>query len=235
MKPYLLSTVSALAISGAASAADMPLKASMLPQTLGWTGLYLGAHGGIAWLDASQTINGPIGTTCTAAPAARCDVDATGGVFGGQIGYNWQSRDWVFGIEADASGTSLKGTETFAYPGFSHVINDKVDWLASVRGRLGWAIGDMLFYGTGGVAFGHFDAGWLRIGGAARAQFDHTASGWVAGGGIEKMLGRNWSARLEFLHYGLGRNSFGSTVGGTYTTAFRNDVSVVRLGINFRP
>ena len=237
MRPYLLSTVSALALSGVASAADMPVKTPAFPSAVTWTGFYLGAHGGFAWLDASQTITGPIsiGSTCTTAPAARCDINDTGGVFGGQIGYNWQSRDWVFGIEADASGTSLKRTETFAYTGFSHVINDKMDWLASVRGRLGWAVGDTLFYGTAGVAFSHFDAGWLRIGGAARAQFDRSTTGWVAGGGIEKIFSRNWSARVEFLHYGFGKDSLGSTIGGTYTTAFRHDVSVVRLGLNFRP
>ncbi|HVR55405.1 MAG TPA: outer membrane beta-barrel protein [Pseudolabrys sp.] len=236
MKPYLLSTVSALAISGAASAADMPLKAPMVPSAPGWTGLYLGAHGGVAWLDASQAVTGPINiTTCSTVPGARCDVDTTGAIFGGQVGYNWQSQNWVFGIEADASGTSLKKTQNVSPTVVVHNINEKVDWLASVRGRLGWAVGDTLFYGTGGVAFGHFDAGWSRPTGAARAQFDHTATGWVAGGGIEKMFSRNWSARLEFLHYGLGRSSFGSTTGGTYTTAFRHDVSAVRLGINFRP
>jgi outer membrane immunogenic protein len=236
IRPYLLSTVSALAIASQASAADMPVKApAPFTAVVSWTGFYVGAHGGVGWLDASQTITGPVGTTCVATLNARCDVDAVGAVFGGQIGYNWQSGAWVFGLEADASGTSLKGTETFAYPGFSHVINDKVDWLASVRGRLGWAVGDTLFYGTGGVAFGQFDAGWLRIGGPARAQFSETMTGWVAGGGIEKLLGRNWSARVEFLYYGFGKDSHASTIGGTYTTAFRHNVSAVRLGLNFRP
>jgi outer membrane immunogenic protein len=235
MRLYLLSTVSALALSGTASAADMPVKAPALPPAVSWTGFYLGAHGGVAWLDASQTVTGdPLGT-CSTVPGTRCTVHATGAIFGGQIGYNWQSQNWVFGIEADASGTSLKKTQNVSPQSLSHDINEKVDWLASVRGRLGWAIGDTLFYGTGGVAFGHFDAGWLRIGGLARAQFDNTATGWVAGGGIEKIFSRNWSARVEFLHYGFGKDSFGSTIGGTYTTAFRHDVSVVRLGLNFRP
>lgn len=107
--------------------------------------------------------------------------------------------------------------------------------LGSLRGRLGWAMADTLLYATGGLAIGHFDAGWFRSGGAARAQFDKTATGWVVGGGIEKIFSRNWSARAEFLHYDLGRDSFGSTIGGTYTTAFRHNISVVRLGLNFRP
>jgi outer membrane immunogenic protein len=231
MRLYLLSTVSALALSGAASAADMPVKAPALPPAVSWTGFYLGAHGGVARLDASQAVTGDPLQTCSTVPGVRCKVHTTGAIFGGQIGYNWQSRDWVFGIEADASGTSLKKSQDFS----PHIVNEKVDWLASVRGRLGWAMGDTLFYGTGGVAFGHFDAGWLRSNNTFRAQFDKTATGWVAGGGIEKIFSRNWSARVEFLHYGFGKDSFGSTLGGTYTTAFRHDVSVVRLGINFRP
>jgi opacity protein-like surface antigen len=48
-------------------------------------------------------------------------------------------------------------------------------------------------------------------------------------------LGRNWSARVEFLYYGFGKDSHASTIGGTYTTAFRHNVSAVRLGLNFRP
>ena len=236
---YLLSTVSALALSGMASAADMPVKAPPPVAVISWTGFYIGGHGGIGWLHASQTITaganlftcGPVGINL------KCDLDATGAVFGGQVGYNLQQGQWVFGVEGDGSWTSLKKSVSFAtpVPGLVHTINDKIDWLASVRGRLGWAAGDWLFYGTGGVAFANFNAGFFRTGGGARAQFDKTATGWVAGGGIEKMFNRNWSARAEFLHYGLGKTSLTSATGGTYTTQFRHDVSVVRLGINFRP
>ena len=69
----------------------------------------------------------------------------------------------------------------------------------------------------------------------ARGAVRRTTTGWVAGGGIERSFSRNWSARAEFLHYGFGTKSVNSTTGGTYTTAFRHDVSVVRLGMNFRP
>ena len=117
----------------------------------------------------------------------------------------------------------------------SHIQNDKIDWLASVRGRAGFVAGETLFYATGGVAFANFNAGWFRSNGVARGQFDATVTGWVAGGGIERAFSRNWSARAEFLHYGFGTKSLTSTTGGTYTTAFRHDVSAVRLGINFRP
>jgi outer membrane immunogenic protein len=172
--------------------------------------------------------------SCAAFDGATCTIRDTGAVAGGQIGYNWQQRDWVFGVEADGSWAGLKKTVSFQ-PAFPHIKNEKIDWLASVRGRLGWAFGDTLFYATGGVAFAHFDAGWAQVGGPARLQVDSTRVGWVAGGGVERIFTRHWSARAEFLHYGLGKKTVSSTIGGTYTTAFRHDVSVVRLGINFRP
>ena len=236
---YLLSTVSALALTGVASAADMPVKAPPPAAVISWAGFYIGGHGGIGWLHASETITAGANISTCASPGrnVKCELDATGAVLGGQVGYNWQQGQWVFGIEADASWSSLKKSESFGTPtpGLFHIIHDKIDWLSSARGRFGWAMGDTLFYGTGGVAFANFDAGFFRINAGARAQFDKTTVGWVAGGGIEKMFSRNWSARAEFLHYGLGRKSLTSTTGGTYTTAFRHDVSVVRLGINFRP
>ena len=93
-----------------------------------------------------------------------------------------------------------------------------------------------LVYATGGVAFAGFEAGWASVGGPAQLQVDKSTVGWVAGGGIERMFTRNWSARAEFLHYGLGKKTVASTTGAnTYTTAFRHDVSVVRLGISYRP
>jgi outer membrane immunogenic protein len=238
---YLLSTVSALALAGNAFAADMPVKAP--PQVVvvapSWGGFYLGGHAGFAWLRHSDTISGPfLATICTVATTQTCSLKDTGAVAGGQVGYNWQQNNLVFGVEADGSWTGLKKTASSAVAGVTGGINDKVEWLASVRGRLGWAVGDMLFYGTGGVAWGQFNVGWRSQGGNF-PQFDKTATGWVAGGGIEKMFGRNWSARAEFLHYGFGSKSVtgpgtGVFSGITYTSSFRHDVSVVRLGINFR-
>lgn len=239
---YLLSTVSTLALTGAAVAADLPVKAPPAPAAVvSWAGFYVGGHGGLGWLQHSQSYasNIPI-ATCGPVARAKCELSTTGGVFGAQAGYNWQQQQWVFGIESDISWTSLKRTSTFfpQFPGtFFHSIHDRIDWLASVRGRLGWAAGDVLLYATGGVAFASVNAGWFRSGSIVRDQIDKTTTGWVAGGGFEKMFNRNWSARAEFLHYGFGRTTHSTTFFGanTYTTSFRHDVSVVRLGVNFRP
>lgn len=239
---HLLSTVSAVAVAGNAFAADLPVKAPPPVAVVApsWTGFYLGGHGGIAWLRHEQRITGTLGiATCTLVAGATCGLRDTGAVLGAQAGYNWQHQQLVFGIETDVSWTSLKKTVTFFPAGvstFSHSLHDKVDWLASVRGRLGYTTGDILFYATGGVAFANVNAGHFRTG-DFRDQIDKTLTGWVAGGGIEKAFSRNWSARAEFLHYGFGKTTqtVPFFVTRTYTTAFRHDVSVVRLGINFRP
>jgi outer membrane immunogenic protein len=239
---HLLSTVSALALAGNAFAADLPVKAPppVAAAVFSWTGFYVGAHGGVAWLRHKQDMSGAVGIlTCNSpTPLGTCRLDDTAAVLGGQVGYNLQvSPNWLIGIEADGSWTGLKETKQFPFgAGSFHIVNDKVDWLASVRGRVGIIAGQTLFYGTGGVAFAHYDAGWSRSNSDSLLQVSKTAVGWVAGGGIEHAFSRNWSARAEFLHYGLGKQSVTSSIGGpTYTTAFRHGVSVVRLGINFRP
>ena len=243
---HLLSTVSALALAGNAFAADMPVKAPPPAVVVApsWSGFYLGGHGGVGWLRHEQNITSPNVTFLSCTTFSRnstCAIRDTGAVFGAQAGYNLQVQQWVFGVESDVSWTSLSKTGAFfplPNPTVVYSVHDRIDWLASVRGRLGWAANDWLFYATGGVAFTNFTAGHFRegAGGIIMDRVDKAKVGWVAGGGIEKMFNRNWSARAEFLHYGFGRASHTiSPFNNTYTTSFRNDISVVRLGINYRP
>jgi outer membrane immunogenic protein len=92
---------------------------------------------------------------------------------GGHLGFNWQGpSSWVIGVEGDIN------------------LAEDVDYLASVRGRLGYAFGRTLLYGTGGVAFAGFDSNVLD-----------EETGWVAGGGIETKVRENLSLGLEALYY----------------------------------
>ena len=249
MKPriHLLSTVSALALAGSAFAADMPVKAPPRPAVVvapTWSGFYVGGHGGVAWLRHKQNIDPFDAEICSqGGPQSlteTCSIKDTGVVAGGQIGYLWQYQQFVFGVEADGSWTGLKksvSNDPFG-GGFFRIVDDKVEWLTSVRGRLGFAVNDWLLYGTGGAAWAKVNAGWTvsPIQGGYSNRIDKTLSGWVAGGGIEKMVGRNWSVRAEYLYYDF-RNVttiFAAPFNNTYTTTFRHNVSVVRLGLNFR-
>ena len=106
-----------------------------------WNGFYIGANAGYSWGTARGYLDGVrIGD--------RVDTDGFSG--GGQIGYNWQfSPNWVFGIEADVQGANISGG-LLAPIGIAGESN--VDVWGTVRGRLGYAAGNVLVYGTGGFA-----------------------------------------------------------------------------------
>jgi outer membrane immunogenic protein len=242
-KRYLLATVSSLAIVGAidvATAADlparMPVKAPAVEYVpFNWSGFYIGIHGGGAWLDHKQTINFITGIGPLA--VCGCTLDKTGAMFGGLAGYNFQSGRVVYGIEADASWLSLKGSKTFSAVPLVNLpltIHSKVDWLATVRGRLGITMSPTLLYVTGGAAFGGVNSSWSDA--TANSQsVDKTKVGWVAGGGIEHAFAPSWLVRVEGLYHDLGKVTANGLVNGnTYNTTFRHRIATVRGALALR-
>jgi outer membrane immunogenic protein len=162
-----------LAIVLPAYAADMPLKAPPIqPPPPNWTGFYLGAQVGGGWgertvtyagndLAAATLINGGLAIGGVQ-PVASHGVSLSGVTGGIEAGYNWQiGRNWLIGLEADFSGSGVKGTGTgtsaLAPPVFIQTVTSeqKLEWWGTVRGRLGWlATDDLLLFGTGGFAYG---------------------------------------------------------------------------------
>jgi outer membrane immunogenic protein len=161
---------------GAASAADLAArpytKAPMLVDPgYNWTGFYVGGNIGYSWGRSSDTSTLATGAgTVLFTSISRSDLN--GVVGGGQIGYNWQMKNWVWGLEADIQGSDQKGGRDFACPtgvctppsGFGIPVpgpavpvslNQKLDWFGTVRGRIGLlASPSILLYGTGGLAYG---------------------------------------------------------------------------------
>src|SRR5262249_14812082 len=139
-------------LSAPAFAADLPVKApprAAPPVVADWTGFYLGIHGGYGWGETSvedglaKYLMGEVGLH---------DPKPKGGLFGGQVGYNWQRGNFVGGIEIDYSFADLKETQS-VYEGFL-TLHTKVEALASARARAGFLIGpDLYLYGTGGIAW----------------------------------------------------------------------------------
>jgi len=149
-----------------ATAADLPRKAPLAPpvqpeQAASWTGFYVGAHAGYSWgrWDGDLTFDPGTGPIVVFDPSHR-KIDANGALVGGQVGLNDQLNSFVFGLEADASWTNLKGSGSFStIPGdMNWAIENRLDWFGTVRGRVGIAANNFLFYGTGGVAFGQAKA-----------------------------------------------------------------------------
>jgi outer membrane immunogenic protein len=172
-----------------------------------WTGAYLGLHSGWGWTMSNN-------------------LDASGIFGGGQIGYNYQVGSVVFGIEGDGAFARIKqglGGTAFGIPATFSFTDDG---LASVRGRLGVAFDNILFYGTAGGGWGHGRISGSVLGLMGSAEAWH--AGWTAGGGIEYAIVPNWSVKVEYLHYGLGSGTYF----GTLSTG-NLDVETVKFGVNY--
>lgn len=257
----LLFAASAIAvvIVTPALAADMPVKAHapiLAPAPAPtWTGFYIGADLGGTWFNQSTTWN-PLPSSAAFGAFPNTGTDRASGVIGGvHAGYNYQLAPiWVVGIEGDWDGASAKGTVTqpiLANPGGAPGVgavtslSSKLDWLASVRGRLGvLATPTVLAYVTGGVAWGQFgysaNAVNPALGYSAPVAFNQTQTGFVVGGGVEWMMTNNWLLRAEYLYYGF--NSGPNVVGASATfPAFpsnyvwgKNNVNVARAGVSYK-
>jgi outer membrane immunogenic protein len=210
------------------------------------------------------------------ASSTRTPVD--GVIGGGQIGYNAQFNRWVLGIEADIQASDQKrNTSTFTsfggstgpIPGFlavntfvtgtqTETVNTRLDWFGTVRGRVGYTSGDLMWYGTGGLAYGQFKTsvtqssvvtvqstffpspGNFTSAGALNASQNRT--GWTAGGGVEGALwATGWTWKFEYLHLDFDRVNYvfttvaaGSVSPSVVTRSARFTDDIIRVGLNYR-
>ena len=187
-----------------AQAADLYGSRYTVNQTLlrpdSWAGPYLGGTLGYAWGSVANNPTKPSGVA--------------GGV---QAGYNWQQQNsqWVFGVEGDIQATGAE--ETFAPWKFSN------PWFGTLRGRAGYAFNNVLFYGTGGLAFGELRATTFGV------SESHTNAGWTLGAGAEMGFAPNWSAKVEYLYVDLANSNFVIT-GASNGYRF----GLIRAGVNYR-
>jgi outer membrane immunogenic protein len=224
-------------------AADLPVKARPAPAPApvwSWTGFYIGAHVGGAWgtIESELTgFGGPgPGPGGFGFPLASGTIN--GFLGGGQIGYNIQNGFVVFGIEADASWSNLKGTTPCIV-----ILSCKreVDFLGTVTGRLGFTADRALIYVKGGGAWAHVEHG-VSVLGIAIANEDKTIWGWTVGAGVEYAITGNWSAKLEYNYMDFGKHDWDFVlpplpfVGGNLTANVdtRTHIHAVKFGINYR-
>jgi outer membrane immunogenic protein len=254
MKASLLGAALSLTLVGSAVAADLPLKAPAQavppPAPYSWKGFYVGVEGGYGW--GSEAIQFTPDVNYTPAFAAgtlprSLANDPRGGLAGIQFGTNWQFGSWVLGTASDFSWTDITRSQTTISGGGALTIigQQKLSWLSTTRGRLGFTVTDnLLLYGTGGLADGRASAsssfslvGCPANGNCPTGSAAKTLWGWAAGGGLEYAVG-HWSFDVEYLHYDLGRlnyNMTDPTAPGAFiaaSTKFSGDI--VRCGINYR-
>ncbi len=215
-----------------------------------WRGFYLGGNGGsgLARDRFLHTVGAPISTSENLYELPR-------GFLGGvQAGYNWQAENLVFGVEADFQGSTQKDDRTCLAncTQFNRLQYDqKLPWLGTVRGRLGYSLGDTLFYATGGLAYGQVKTVINKSFGQMNVvSLSRTKTGWTAGGGVETpfeflgWFGKNWTSKTEYLYVDLGSNanSFVTATGPVnlltglaVTNTFSTHVSehIFRTGLNY--
>ena len=269
MKRTLL--LSAVMVAGAipAIAADLPVKAPppVLAPVLTWTGFYAGLNGGYSFGRSSRELNFVTATGAAIIPAGGVvttgGTDLEGGLFGGQIGYNWQTANWVWGFETDIQWANQRGSATFVCPalgcvpglgllppgvtGTAAVVDQKLEWFGTARGRAGFLVTPTaLLYATGGLAYGSLQSnvlltGFNAAGAPLAATFggSNTRVGWTVGGGVEWKFRPGWSAKIEYLYMELentSNNVFLTSPAGTGIGAnltSRVTDNIIRGGFNY--
>jgi outer membrane immunogenic protein len=240
-----------------------------------WSGCYGGGNVGYSWGRASTDITDPpiaVGVDTIPGKTHSGSANLTGIVGGGQLGCNWQpsSSRWVFGLETDFQYSGEKGSWERNDPNsFVLVPGDvtsrgnvnldpdaRISWFGTFRGRIGYDWNNLLFYGTGGLAYGRVsysgietDTGLITVLGfrnrlAGVIPYNQTTSmdgsnvktGFALGGGVEGALSGNWTWKAEYIYIDLGSlNVSAMTPAGTLvTTSTKFTDNIVRLGLNYR-
>jgi outer membrane immunogenic protein len=239
MKKTLLLSSALVLIAGisAASAADLKpyTKAPppMGPPPFSWTGFYIGLNAGGKWANVDQTVTGPATTVTFTGDTA------SSWIAGGQLGYNWQMGQWVFGIEGDIdahdfSRSRVIGTAIGPFiPGDTFSVES--NWQASLRGRIGYAAWERtLLYVTGGVAWTQVK-GTATLVGIGSFTNDDVVTGGTVGGGLEYALTNNISLGIEGRWSFYGDRTFSGTLGGIpVTDKVSLDTAEVMGKLNFR-
>jgi outer membrane immunogenic protein len=272
MRNLLIAAAIAIAGFGSAKAADlaahhMYTKAPLVTAVYDWTGFYVGGNVGYGWgenTDPSLTVVNPGGAgnigqfLTTGLPGFSSgnlfpNLRPSGVFGGGQFGYDKQFGHWVLGGVADIQASDFKASALVTTPtticcNVDESLSAKIDWFGTVRGKVGYASNDWLFYGTGGLAYGGAEStigfactpGGVACGGVALAgNKSDVRGGWAAGAGISKAWG-NWNVGAEYLHMDLGRSSVtalstnGAFTTTTITESQRFVEDMVRLTVNYK-
>lgn len=258
MKRTLFAGAIALTVASPALAADLPVAppprapATYVPvvaPVYNWGGVYIGLNAGGSWMSQGNT-----SFTCTPVAVGACVTGTSSGqsfsnsgfTGGGQLGVNFQTGQWLFGVEGDAEYLSNKSTVSTATD-FSGIAGSNTthafttDFLSTVRGRLGFAWDRTLIYGTGGLAMAEYQVQRTQVGaGLAAAGATQTVNnfriGWAAGAGVEYAFSDMVTGRVEYLVAGLQSVNDTYTFGATTVTASSPTeyINIVRGGLNFK-
>ncbi|MBB3609282.1 outer membrane protein [Rhizobium sp. BK602] len=219
--------LAAIGLANAGYAADLsvstPPQAPIESPVFTWTGFYVGVNGGGAFggkddfgLHSGDVFLGKFGK-----------LEGSGFFGGGQIGYNYQvDQNWVIGLETDFQGGNIR--DSLSNDG-AHATS-KVNWFGTLRPRVGYAYDNTLFYGTGGLAYGHIDYK-ASLEGVGSFDESKTKAGWVLGAGVEHAFTDHLTAKLEYQYVDFGKfNAGGDDLWSKATVDFHS----IRVGLNYK-
>lgn len=234
----------ALGLAAPASAADLAARPytkapPMVAAIYDWSGFYIGINGGggsshKCWdfVDATGVVTGVPG-----ALAAEGCHNAVGGTVGGQIGYRWQSTNWVFGFEGQGNWADFSGDNTSLAFGTDRN-RSRIDSFGLITGQVGYAWNNVLLYVKGGAAvvgdkYDVFDIPTGTVLGSSR----ETRWGGTVGAGLEFGFAPNWSVGFEYNHIFLGDRTIDFTSPAGFfagSDRIRQDVDMGLVRLNYR-
>ena len=230
MKKFLLTGVALAALAcGSALAADLPARRAMPvkapePVSYGynWSGFYIGAHGGGGWSDKCFTFNG-LDDGCH---------DGNGFVAGGQVGFNYQTGQFVFGVEFSGSWADITGDHSSLLTPADRY-RSEINTILLLTGRVGLTFDRMLLYVTGGGAWANEKLDFVAPGGTASS--DKSRTGWTVGAGIEYGIAPNWSIAAQYNFIDFGDKNVTFTGGGfNFTDSVDQQVHLATVRLNYR-
>jgi outer membrane immunogenic protein len=191
------------------------------PQKPDWAGFYIKDNSGAGSTSIPWTNLAP--TNGFATPGSGAPVNEN-------FGYNFQSGNFVFGLEGSLAAANFDGKFTSSYLP-SGALSPNMNWLGTVTGRFGYSFGQWLPYVKGGFAAADVGSPLQGAPGVGSFSQSTTASGWTAGVGFEYQFSSKWSLGLEYLYTDLGSGtSNGGSLGGApisgapemYSTALKS-------------
>ena len=202
---------------------------------INWNGVYAGGYAGYAWSTNEGTDIGDSAGFPWRNIGERFSNKANGFTGGVQAGFNVQRGALIWGLEADLGYLGIRGSGQWSpYPDY---IDTASSFAATLRGRLGVASHNTLFYFTGGAIVADLNNKVSLNNAQWESNFTGAQWGWTVGAGVEWALNAQWSLKTEYLYYSLGAENVAtnnSCVTGDCYFKTNSTGSIVRIGLNYR-